>query len=65
MLERFARANSERGITLIVIEHNMRALMKISHRILALDYGAMIALDAPQVVSTHPRVVEAYLGVSE
>jgi branched-chain amino acid transport system ATP-binding protein len=65
MLARFARANSERGITLIVIEHNMRALMKISHRILALDYGAMIALDVPQVVSTHPRVVDAYLGVSE
>lgn len=65
MLERFGRANSERGVTLIVIEHNMRALMKISHRILALDYGAVIALDAPQVVSTHPRVLEAYLGVGE
>jgi branched-chain amino acid transport system ATP-binding protein len=65
MLERFVRANTERGVTLIVIEHNMRALMKISHRILALDYGAVIALDAPQVVSTHPRVVEAYLGVGE
>ncbi len=63
MLERFVRANTERGMTLIVIEHNMRALMKISHRILALDYGKVIALDAPQVVSTHPRVVEAYLGV--
>jgi branched-chain amino acid transport system ATP-binding protein len=65
MLERFVRANTERDVTLIVIEHNMRALMKISHRILALDYGAVIALDAPQAVSTHPRVVEAYLGVGE
>ncbi len=62
MLERFVRANTERGITLIVIEHNMRALMKISHRILALDYGEVIALDDPETVSTHPRVVEAYLG---
>ncbi len=63
MLERFVRANTERSITLIVIEHNMRALMKISHRILALDYGQVIALDTPETVSTHPRVVEAYLGV--
>lgn len=65
MLERFGRANSQRGVTLVVIEHNMRALMKISHRILALDYGEIIALDVPETVSTHPRVVEAYLGVSE
>lgn len=65
MLERFTRANQERGVTLIVIEHNMRALMQISHRILALDYGEIIALDVPKVVSTHPRVVDAYLGVGE
>jgi len=65
MLDRFVRANTERAITLVVIEHNMRALMKISHRILALDYGQVIALDTPETVSTHPRVVEAYLGVSE
>jgi len=65
MLDRFVRANTERAITLVVIEHNMRALMKISHRILALDYGQVTALDTPETVSTHPRVVEAYLGVSE
>ena len=65
MLERFGRANSQRGVTLVVIEHNMRALMKISDRILALDYGEIIALDLPEKVSTHPRVVEAYLRVSE
>ena len=65
MLERFGRANSQRGVTLVVIEHNMRALMKISDRILALDYGEIIALDLPETVSTHPLVIEAYLGVSE
>jgi branched-chain amino acid transport system ATP-binding protein len=63
MLDRLTSANAERRITLLVIEHNMRALMKISHRILGLDYGEVIALDRPEVVSTHPRVVEAYLGV--
>jgi branched-chain amino acid transport system ATP-binding protein len=63
MLDRLMLANRERGVTLMVIEHNMRALMRISSRILALDYGAVIALDDPVRVSKHERVVEAYLGV--
>lgn len=63
MLNRMSIANHDRSTTLVIIEHNMRALMTISHRILALDYGQVIALDQPQVVSTHPKVIEAYLGV--
>jgi branched-chain amino acid transport system ATP-binding protein len=63
MLDRMELANETRDVTLVVIEHNMRALMRISHRILALDYGEVIGLDAPEVVSKNQRVVEAYLGV--
>lgn len=62
MLDRLIEVNAERGVTLMVIEHNMRALMKISHRILALDYGAVIALDLPESVSKNQRVIDAYLG---
>jgi branched-chain amino acid transport system ATP-binding protein len=63
MLDRMMLANKERAVTLMVIEHNMRALMRISHRILALDYGAVIALGAPGEVSKNQRVIDAYLGV--
>lgn len=63
MLNRMTVANTERSTTLVIIEHNMRALMTVSHRILALDYGQVIALDKPEVVSKHPRVIDAYLGV--
>lgn len=63
MLERMTSTNKERGVTLVIIEHNMRALMKVSHRILALDYGAVIALDLPDAVSRNQRVIDAYLGV--
>jgi branched-chain amino acid transport system ATP-binding protein len=63
MLDRMMLANKTRGVTLVVIEHNMRALMKISDRILALDYGQVIGLDRPEVVSKNQRVVDAYLGV--
>jgi branched-chain amino acid transport system ATP-binding protein len=63
MLDRMTSTNIERGVTLVVIEHNMRALMRVSHRILALDYGAVIALDLPDAVSKNQQVVDAYLGV--
>ena len=63
MLDRMISVNAQRAVTLVVIEHNMRALMKVSHRILALDYGAVIALDLPAAVSKNQRVIEAYLGV--
>lgn len=63
MLDRMISTNTERGVTLVVIEHNMRALMRVSHRILALDYGAVIALDLPDAVSKNQRVIDAYLGV--
>ena len=63
MLDRMLLANKERSVTLMVIEHNMRALMRISHRILALDYGAVIALGASGEISKNQRVIDAYLGV--
>ena len=52
----------EQGITIIMIEHVMHAVMKVSDRILVLDYGQQIAEGTPEEVSNTPRVIEAYLG---
>ena len=50
------------GVSILLIEHNMRAVMALSHRIVVLNFGEVVAEGAPAAVANHPRVVEAYLG---
>jgi branched-chain amino acid transport system ATP-binding protein len=53
---------NERGITIIMIEHIMRAVMRFSERIVVLDAGRQIADDLPEAVVKNPAVEKAYLG---
>lgn len=50
------------GITLVIVEHHMRAIMQISERILVLNFGQLIASGMPGEVSKNPDVITAYLG---
>lgn len=53
------------GITLIVVEHVMEIIMKISERIIVLNSGKKIADDIPEKVVKNPQVIQAYLGVND
>jgi branched-chain amino acid transport system ATP-binding protein len=55
----------EQGIAIIMIEHVMHAIMKVSDTMLALDYGTLIAEGTPDAVSNNKAVIEAYLGDPE
>jgi branched-chain amino acid transport system ATP-binding protein len=53
---------SERGISVLLIEHDMKVVMNVSDHITVLDHGEKIAEGSPKEVRENPRVVEAYLG---
>ena len=62
LIDRLKRANTEFGITLFVIEHNMRVIMNMAETIYCLAHGEMLAQGTPDEIQNDQRVIDAYLG---
>ena len=62
LIDRLKRANKEFGITLFVIEHNMRVVMNLADSIYCLAHGEMLAHGTPEEIKNDQKVIDAYLG---
>ena len=62
LIDRLHRANEEMGVTLFVIEHNMRVIMNLAEHIYCLAHGEMLANGKPEALQNDQAVIDAYLG---
>jgi branched-chain amino acid transport system ATP-binding protein len=62
IIDRLIKVNKDFGITLLVIEHNMRVIMQLAESIFCLAHGKMLANGSPEEIKNDKRVIDAYLG---
>jgi branched-chain amino acid transport system ATP-binding protein len=63
LLEHIARLRSERGVTILLVEHDMDVVMRYSDRVVVMGEGRVLTSGRPEEIRRDPRVIEAYLGV--
>jgi branched-chain amino acid transport system ATP-binding protein len=64
LIDRLKRANRDYGITLFVIEHNMRVVMNLAQHMYCMAFGKMLCSGTPEEVKNDPHVIDAYLGAA-
>ena len=62
IIDRLIKVNKDFGITLLVIEHNMKVIMQLAEDIFCLAHGKMLANGSPNEIKNDKRVIDAYLG---
>jgi branched-chain amino acid transport system ATP-binding protein len=61
---RLVRKVRDEGVTVLLVEHDMQAVMGLCDRITVLNFGELLAEGSPQEIRAHPEVVRAYLGTA-